>query len=365
MGIPELNTVPIARWANGLERPFVIAGPCSAESHEQVLATAAALAGKVQWFRAGVWKPRTRPNSFEGVGSNGLKWLVDAKEQTGLPVITEVAKAKHVEECLEHGIDALWVGARTTPNPFAVQEIADALQGVDIPVLVKNPINPDLQLWVGALERFHKAGINRLAAVHRGFSWFERTPFRNAPMWEFALKLRQQFPQLDIICDPSHIAGERSLIGHVCQKAMDLNMSGLMVETHIDPANALSDAQQQLSPTELEELLVGLVVRDPNAGDEAFRNKLEELRSIIDELDEELVQKLAARMAIAVKIGEYKRENNVTVLQEERWQQIMRRQLSLGGKLELSERFITAFMDAIHQESISKQEDVMNRELAK
>lgn len=365
MGIPQISTVPIGQWFNGHQRPFIIAGPCSAENREQVLATARTLVGKVQLFRAGIWKPRTRPNSFEGVGSEGLEWLAEVKRETGLPVMTEVANAAHVEACLKHGIDALWVGARTTPNPFSVQEIADALKGVDIPVLVKNPINPDLQLWVGALERISRAGITKLAAVHRGFNWFERTPFRNSPMWEFPIKLRQMFPDLDIICDPSHIAGERSLIGYICQKAMDLNMSGLMIETHIDPMNALSDADQQLSPEKLDELLNGLIIRDPDAGDLAFRSKLEELRSIIDELDDELVQKLSARLSVAEKIGEYKRDNNVTILQLERWEQIMRKQLNLGSKMELSEEFINDFMNAIHKESIRRQEGVMNQSVAK
>jgi len=361
-----LDTVPIGEWFNGHTRPFIIAGPCSAESREQVLDTAKALAGtgKVQLFRAGIWKPRTRPNTFEGVGVDGLKWLAEVKETTGLRTITEVANAAHVEACLEHGIDALWIGARTTPNPFSVQEIADALKGVDIPVLVKNPINPDIQLWVGALERISRAGVKRLAAIHRGFSWFDRTPFRNSPMWEFPIKLRQMFPDLDIVCDPSHIAGERSLISYVAQKAMDLNMSGLMIESHIDPANALSDAEQQLAPKDLQDLLEGLVIREPDAGDMAFRSTLEELRSIIDELDDEIIQKLSARFSIAEKIGEYKRDNNVTILQIERWEQIMRKQLELGDKMDLAEEFINDLMNAIHKESIRRQEGVMNRELA-
>ncbi|MEZ4737946.1 MAG: hypothetical protein R2818_00940 [Flavobacteriales bacterium] len=253
----SLKSLPFSSWGLGLQRPLLIAGPCSAESGPQVLATAQgiAAAGKAQVFRAGLWKPRTRPGSFEGAGTVALEWLAEAKAATGLLTMTEVATADHVEACLKAGVDMLWVGARTTPNPFSVQELADALRGVDIPVFVKNPINPDLQLWVGALERFERAGIRRLAAVHRGFSWFERTPYRNSPMWEFPIRLKAAFPDLEIICDPSHIAGSRDKLGAIAQQALDLGLSGLMLEVHDDPRSALSDADQQLTPRDYAGLI--------------------------------------------------------------------------------------------------------------
>lgn len=356
----KLPTRPFSDWGLGLERPLLIAGPCSAESREQMLDTARGIrqhAPQVKALRAGIWKPRTRPETFEGLGEPALEWLVEAGKETGLLTMTEVANAQHVEACLKSGIDMLWIGARTTPNPFSVQEIADALKGVDIPVFVKNPINPDLQLWVGALERLARAGITRLAAIHRGFSWFERTPYRNSPMWEFPIRLKAAFPGLELLCDPSHVAGARARVAEVAQQALDLNFSGLMVETHRDPAHALSDAEQQLSPAALGDLVGSLIFRQrtPSA---LAADHLQQLRDLIDQLDEEILQKLGARMAITERIGEYKQEHNVAILQPERWERIMLRQLRLAEGLGLAPAFVEAFMNAIHQESIRRQTTV-------
>ena len=308
-------------------------------------------------FRAGVWKPRTRPGGFEGVGDRALAWLKRVKEEAGLLVMTEVATPEHVESALKAGIDMLWIGARTTPNPFSVQAIADALRGTDIPVFVKNPMNPDLQLWVGAIERLATAGITRLAAIHRGFSWFERTPYRNSPMWEFPIRLKAAFPHLELICDPSHIAGHPDKLAEIAQQALDLNFSGLMIETHRDPANALSDAQQQIHPTALRGLLDSLITRMSAPGTNAV-DQLQALRDLIDQLDEEIAQKLAGRMDIAERIGEFKQAHNVAILQPERWDRIMRRQQALGQRLGLSPMFIQAFMNAVHEESIRRQSAV-------
>ncbi|HPF89168.1 MAG: bifunctional 3-deoxy-7-phosphoheptulonate synthase/chorismate mutase type II [Flavobacteriales bacterium] len=352
----DLHPRPFAAWGLGLERPLVIAGPCSAESEAQVMATARGLAatGLAQVFRAGVWKPRTRPGSFEGVGDVALPWLARVKEETGLRTMVEVATAAHVDAALNGGVDMLWIGARTTPNPFSVQEVADALRGVDIPVFVKNPINPDLQLWIGALERLHRSGLNRLAAIHRGFSWFERTPFRNSPMWEFPIRLKAAFPDLELIGDPSHISGNRTLLAGVAQQALDLGFSGLMIEVHADPGQALSDADQQLRPAEFEGLVRSLIFRqaEPTPG---MRDRLDELRELIDQLDEEIAQKMGARMELAARIGEHKRAHQVAIIQPERWEWIMERQLQLAPHLGLSEAFIREVMDAVHRESIRKQ----------
>lgn len=346
----------ISAWGLGLKRPLVIAGPCSAESPAQVLEAARALKadGRAQVLRSGVWKPRTRPGSFEGAGDAALGWLQDAKRETGLLLATEVATPEHVEAALKAGIDILWIGARTTPNPFSVQAIADALQGVDVPVMVKNPINPDLHLWVGALERLSRAGLRRLAAVHRGFSWFERTPYRNSPMWEFPIRLKAAHPGLEVLCDPSHIAGSTERIGLVAQQALDLGFSGLMIEVHPDPASARSDADQQLTPAAFGLTLDALIYRQAVPTD-AMRDGLEELRDLIDQLDEEIVQKLGARMDIAERIGDHKRLHNVAILQPERWERIMKRQLRMARHLGLSEAFVREFMDAIHRESIRRQ----------
>jgi len=339
-----------------LGRPLLIAGPCSAESEDQVMRTATGIRaeGKATVFRAGLWKPRTRPGQFEGTGSQALPWLQRVQRETGLLVMTEVATAEHVEACLEAGVDMLWIGARTTPNPFSVQEVADALRGVDIPVFVKNPINPDLGLWIGALERLAAAGIDRLGAVHRGFSWFERTPYRNSPMWEFPIRLKAAYPELEVLCDPSHIAGSRDPLGTVAQQALDLGLSGLMMEVHHDPENACSDADQQVTPLAHARLVDSLIFRKqaPTAG---MVDRLQELRDLIDQLDEEVTQKLAARMAIAERIGDEKRTQQVAILQPERWDAIMKRLLGMAPHLGLSDGFVREFMDAVHRESIRRQ----------
>ncbi|MBP7514724.1 MAG: bifunctional 3-deoxy-7-phosphoheptulonate synthase/chorismate mutase type II [Flavobacteriales bacterium] len=359
-----LEPALLSTWGDHLSRPLLIAGPCSAESEEQVMVTARGIvktAPGVRVFRAGVWKPRTRPGAFEGMGEEALVWLQRVKRETGLFTATEVATPEHVDACLRHGIDMLWIGARTTPNPFSVQAIADALRGVDIPVMVKNPINPDLQLWVGALERLHRVGIRKLAAVHRGFSWSGFTPYRNSPMWEFPIRLAAAYPELPLLCDPSHIAGKPEKLHEVAQKALDLNFSGLMVETHHAPASALSDADQQIDPHELRRLLGSLSFRAA-ASDARLRDRLEELRDLIDHLDADIAQKLGARMDLSERIGAYKRDHNVAILQPERWERIMSAQAELGRRLGLSPDFIEGFMNAIHQESIRRQTEAWEQQ---
>jgi len=356
----SLNTKKISDWGLGLDKPLIISGPCSAETEEQVVTTAKEIAalGKVNVLRAGIWKPRTRPNAFEGIGPVGLEWLNTAKKETGMLTATEVANGAHVEECLKAGIDILWVGARTTVNPFSVQEVADALKGVDIPVLVKNPINPDLGLWIGGLERINQAGITRLGAIHRGFSTFEKTPFRNLPKWSMAIEMKRKYPDLDIICDPSHIAGNRDLIPYVCQKALDLDMSGLMIESHITPSVAWSDAAQQVTPGALGELLDSLTFRSASVPDEG--NALDGLRKEIDNLDDDIFQKMASRMAVAENIGSYKKDNSVTILQVGRWEEIVNKRIALGKAMGLGDEFLDAFLKLVHKESIRRQNVVMN-----
>lgn len=354
-----LNTLPFASWDLGIASPLVIAGPCSAEGEEQMLATARGIKAtdRAHAFRAGLWKPRTRPGSFEGAGEQGLMWLQRVKQESGLLTMTEVATPEHVEACLRAGIDMLWIGARTTPNPFSVQEIAEALKGTDIPVFVKNPINPDLELWIGALERLNRSGIRRLAAIHRGFNWFERTPYRNSPMWEFPIRLKAAFPELEVICDPSHITGSPDKLGTIAQQALDLGLGGLMVEVHHEPRNAKSDADQQIDPASFGQLMESLIFRKAHPT-EGMHDRLEELRDLIDQLDEEIAQKLGARMDIAERIGEYKLAHQVAILQPERWERILRRQLKLAGHLGLDPAFVREFMDAIHRESIRRQSAV-------
>ncbi|SFS80793.1 chorismate mutase [Sphingobacterium wenxiniae] len=357
-----LDIVPLKSWLDTGDKPLIIAGPCSAETEEQVVSTAHLLAntGKVNVLRAGIWKPRTRPGEFEGIGSIGLEWLKRAKEETGLLTATEVATAKHVEEALAAGVDILWVGARSTANPFTVQEIADALQGVDVPVLVKNPVNPDLSLWIGALERINGAGIKKLAAIHRGFSSFEKTAFRNEPMWDLAIQLKSACPELPIINDPSHICGNRELIPYIAQKAMDMDLQGLIIESHIDPSVAWTDAKQQVTPAALSDLLDNLSVRRPESNNPAFEDKLAELRQQIDQLDDAILKQIGDRMKIAEKIGEYKRDNNVTILQVSRWDEIVEKRLQLARALTLSDDFATKYLELLHNESIRKQNEVMN-----
>lgn len=358
----NLNIQPLESWLNIKNEPLIISGPCSAETEEQLLSTAHLLAatGKVSVLRAGIWKPRTRPGEFEGIGSIGLEWLKRAKEETGLPTAVEVATAKHVEEALAAGVDILWIGARSTANPFTVQEIADALKGVDIPVLVKNPVNPDISLWIGALERINNAGITKLGAIHRGFSSYEKSSFRNEPMWELAIQLKTLCPQLPIINDPSHICGNRELIPYIAQKALDMDMQGLMIESHIDPSVAWTDAKQQVTPAALEELISKLSLREPDSANEAFVDKLAELRKGIDKIDDVLMQKLGERMAIVEKIGQYKRDNKVTILQVNRWDEILKKGSAFARALKLDLGFTEKFLELVHGESIRRQTEIMN-----
>ncbi|MBN1158656.1 MAG: bifunctional 3-deoxy-7-phosphoheptulonate synthase/chorismate mutase type II [Bacteroidales bacterium] len=343
------------------ERPLLLAGPCSAESEEQIMSVAAQVKEMgIHIFRAGLWKPRTRPNTFEGVGKTGLPWLKRIKEELGLYVAIEVANVKHVYEALKHGIDIIWLGARTTANPFAVQEIADALQGVDIPVMVKNPVSPDVELWIGAIERINRAGISKLAAVHRGFSAYGRTLYRNNPEWEIPIELKRLIPDLPIITDPSHICGNRELLFEVSQKAMDLEFSGLMIETHCTPDQALSDAQQQITPEQLKRLLSRLVLRKPDIQNQMLLSTLEELRDQIDHYDDKLMEILELRMQVAEKIGEYKKQNNITILQTSRWDEVLRSRIEDGKKKGLDEEFIIKVFRAIHEESINHQTRIMN-----
>src|SRR6201985_1188684 len=358
----NLNIEPLNSWIKTGSEPLLIAGPCSAETEDQLVATAHLLAktGRVSALRAGIWKPRTRPGEFEGIGSIGLEWLKRAKAETGLPTAVEVATAKHVEEALKSGVDILWVGARSTVNPFTVQEIADALKGVDVPVMVKNPVNPDLSLWIGALERINNAGITKLAAIHRGFSSHEKTAFRNEPMWDMAISLKTHAPELPIINDPSHICGNRELLGYVAQKALDLDMQGLMIESHIDPSVAWTDAKQQVTPAALVELIERLTLRKPDVQGHDLKDKLAELRNHIDKIDDVVFQKMAERMQIVEKIGNYKKENGITILQVNRWDEILNKRINYGKALKLSPDFTEKLLELLHTESIRKQTEIMN-----
>ncbi len=358
-----LNITPLGDWLAVSDKPFVIAGPCSAETEEQVMETAFGLTGisQVKVFRAGIWKPRTRPGAFEGVGNSGLKWLHRVKKETGLLVTVEVANPRHVEEALDHDIDILWIGARTVVNPFAVQEIGEAIGGRDIPVMIKNPLNPDLKTWIGAIERLNQLGLQKLVAVHRGFSFFNRSPYRNAPMWEIPIELKRLFPNLPVISDPSHICGNREMIPATIQKALDLEMNGLMIEVHNNPVKALTDKNQQITPVQLREMLSKLILRR-ESGSIEFENKLEELRSEIDKLDEELMDILARRMKVVEDIGTYKKSNKITILQLKRWNQIINDRIEAGEKMGMSREFMLKLLQTLHEEGIQRQIDVMNRE---
>ncbi len=325
-----------------LRKPIIIAGPCSAETEQQIMTTAKSIAQIDQniIYRAGIWKPRTRPDCFEGIGSAGLKWLQQVHTETGLKTATEVANAEHAEECLRAGIHVLWIGARTTVNPFSVQEIAEALKGTDIPVLVKNPVTPDLQLWIGAFERLNKCGVTRLAAVHRGFHSHNLTPFRNDPMWNLAIDLKTSCPELPVICDPSHICGSRELIPYIAQKAMDMDMQGLMIETHCLPDIAWSDAKQQITPSSLKQLLTTLVIRKPQPVGVKNSTELDTLRSNIDKTDDALLHLLLNRMKVSEQIGSYKRNNNITILQTNRWEELLSDRMETGAMMGLSEDFV-------------------------
>lgn len=342
-----------------IEKPLLIAGPCSAESRTQLLQTAAALKElNIAYFRAGIWKPRTRPGAFEGVGIIGLEWLQEVKKTYQLPVCTEVANVKHVYEALKAGIDMLWIGARTSTNPFAVQEIAEALKGVDIPVMVKNPINPDLKLWIGAMERLQKCGIQHLAAIHRGFSIYEKINYRNQPKWQIAVDLQREYPDMLMICDPSHIGGQQEYVLPIAQKALDLNFDGLMIETHHNPTEAWTDAQQQISPSQLHWILDQLVVREQTSSRRA-EEELEELRATIQNLDEELIKLLSTRMSISEKIGAYKKSNNMTILQHAQWEKLLQRNMKHAQQAKIEKEFTTKLFKLIHQESINVQEKIL------
>ena len=353
----ELELSPINLPSDN-ERPFVIAGPCSAETEEQVVTTAKQLSEKgCHLFRAGIWKPRTKPGGFEGKGDEALPWLANVKKETGMLVSTEVATPEHVEKALQHGIDFLWVGARTTANPFAMQALADSLRGVDIPVLVKNPVNPDLELWIGALERLNQAGVKRLGAIHRGFSSYDKKIYRNLPMWQIPIELRRRYPTLPLICDPSHISGRRDLIAPLCQQAMDLGFDGLLVESHCNPDEAWSDAMQQITPEVLDYILSLLVIRNETLTTEGIT----QLRHQIDELDNQLMELLAKRMRVCREIGQYKKEHNMTVLQTQRYKEILDKRGVQGAMCGMSAEFAAKIFEHIHEESVRQQMEIINK----
>jgi len=356
------NTKELRTWLDdmNLDHPLVVAGPCSAETEEQVLRIAHELKDSdVNYFRAGIWKPRTRPGNFEGVGALGLKWLQKVKAETGMKTATEVANATHVKLALEHDIDLLWIGARSTVSPFIVQEIAEALNGTDKIVLVKNPVNPDLALWLGGIERLYTANIKNLGVIHRGFSTYEKTKYRNIPEWQIPIELQNRFPDLPLICDPSHITGNRDMIFDVSQTALDLNFDGLMIETHFDPENAWSDAAQQVTPKKLIQIMNDLRIRKTTDSESEFKKELNNLRAQINVMDNQLIETLGKRMKVSNQIGELKKKKNVAVLQSKRWNEILGSMILEGEEKGLSEEFILRMYKAIHQESINHQEKIM------
>ena len=337
------------------KRPLIIAGPCSAETEEQVITTAMQLASKsIKIFRAGIWKPRTKPGSFEGIGVEGLSWMQRVKKETGMYITTEVATPKHVEAALKAGMDMLWIGARTSANPFAVQEIANALQGVNIPVLIKNPVNPDLELWIGAMERINNAGVKKIAAIHRGFSSYDKKIYRNLPQWPIPIELRRRIPNLPIFCDPSHIGGKRELVSPLCQQAMDLGFDGLIVESHCNPDRAWSDAAQQITPDVLDYILSLLVIREKKQTTE----NLKELRKQIDECDNDLIEILSKRMRVSREIGTFKKEHEMAILQTERYTEILEKRGAQGALCGMSPEFIKKVFEAIHEESVRQQMEI-------
>ena len=360
-----LDIQPICHWLPKIDNPLLISGPCSLESEEQTMATARELAKdkRVFVYRGGIWKPRTRPGSFEGMGSIALEWLKRVKEETGLLIGTEVANAQHVEECLKAGVDVLWIGARSTASPFVVQEIADVLKGTDQVVMVKNPVNPDVQLWIGAFERLSQAGIKNLVAIHRGFTPFGESKYRNYPSWKTVIELRQLMPNLPIICDPSHISGKREFLFEISQKAFDIGLDGLMLESHIDPSCALSDKDQQVTPAELGKILDKLVIKYTSSNDPLFENMLDTLRSRIDGIDHEIIEILASRMEIVKQIAMYKKQNKVTALQINRWTQIIEDRINTARKLNLDETFIKIIFQLIHEDSVRQQTEIMDSDL--
>ena len=358
-----LDLVPLYEWGMFTEpRPSVVAGPCSAETEEQVLETAKGLKELgINVFRAGIWKPRTHPGCFEGVGIPGLKWLQKVQKEYGLKVAVEVANEKHVYECLKHGVDVVWIGARTTANPFLVQEIADALAGSDVPVLVKNPVNPDLDLWIGALERLYGAGIRKLGVIHRGFSTFDKMRFRNDPHWDIAIELRSRFPKLPFFVDPSHMGGSRDYIQEISQRSLDLGFEGLMVEAHCNPSAALSDSKQQLTPEQLKDMLHNnIVVRDADSESKEWKENIDQLRAKIDVIDENILYALSSRMQISRRIGEYKKDNNVAIVQASRWDSILDKVIEKGHEYGLSEKFLKDVFNAIHEASVEVQNEIIS-----
>ena len=364
MADKKLEIIPMYEWGMFTEpKPSVVAGPCSAESEEQVMETAKGLKEMgINVFRAGIWKPRTHPGCFEGVGAVGLKWLQRVQKEYGLKVATEVAGEKHVAECLKHGVDMVWLGARTTANPFLVQEIADALKGTDIPVLVKNPVNADLDLWIGALERLSRAGIKKLGVIHRGFSTFDKIKYRNDPQWQVAIELRSRYPELPFFVDPSHMGGSRDYIQEISQRSLDLGFEGLMIESHCNPAVALSDAKQQLTPDELSDLLYNqVVVRDKDSDAPQWKENIDQLRAKIDVIDENIVYALGSRMNVSRKIGEYKKENNIAIIQTARWDKVFSKGLEKGKEYGLSEKFLSDVFTAIHEASVEVQNEIISR----
>lgn len=360
MQVSELSS-----WGIGSDKPLIMAGPCSAETEEQLFETARSLKEmNISIIRAGIWKPRTRPNNFEGVGIEGLRWAQQVKKALGVKIAIEVATPAHVFEALKHNIDIIWIGARSTANPFTVQEIANALSGMDIPVFIKNPVNPDLSLWLGAIERIANAGITRIGAIHRGFSSFQKSKYRNVPMWQIPLELKSKFPKMPMICDPSHISGVRDWIFEVSQRALDLDYDGLIIESHRDPQNAWSDASQQLTPTQLGEMLTKLKTRRSTSENPEFIDRLEDLRDQIDNIDREIFEAVAARMRIVDRIGYYKKENNVTVFQVNRWKEISDNRKQWAKALNLNEEFMEEFFKLIHDASIRRQTAIINSEEA-
>ncbi|NNJ70248.1 MAG: 3-deoxy-7-phosphoheptulonate synthase [Kiritimatiellales bacterium] len=352
-----MNKQRLKAWGFPLEKLFVAAGPCSAETEKQVLATARALAGHgLGFFRSGIWKPRTRPGCFEGVGREGLAWMDRARAETGLKIGTEVAEPSHVEACLEYNLDALWVGARTTTNPFSVQAIADALRGTDIPVFVKNPMSADIGLWIGAIERLANAGLTRLAAIHRGFSSSLEMRYRNAPAWKIPIELMRRMPDLPILCDPSHICGKAGLVPTIAQEAMDLLFDGLMVEVHPDPPHALSDAAQQLTPEQFLSMIDHLERPSEKSNDATFANHLSKLRENVDDIDSQMLELLGKRMEVVREMGRLKTQQNVSTLQPGRWKEILADRVRKGIGLDLSEEFVLQIMQSIHEEAILQQE---------
>ena len=359
----NLDLIPLYDWGMFTEpRPSVIAGPCSAETQEQVMETAKGLKDLgINVYRAGIWKPRTHPGSFEGVGAEGLRWMQQAKKEYGLKISTEVASEKHVFECLKFGVDLVWLGARTTANPFLVQEIADALKDTDIPVLVKNPVNPDLDLWIGALERLNRAGIRKLGVIHRGFSTFEKIKYRNDPQWQVAVELRSRFPQLPFFVDPSHLGGSKEYIREISQRSLDLGFEGLMIESHCNPSCALSDAKQQLTPDELRDMLYNQIhVRDNDSDSPQWKENIDQLRAKIDIIDENIIYALGSRMKISRQIGEYKRDNNIAILQTSRWDAVLAKVVEKGREYGLSEKFLNDVFNAIHEASVETQNEIIS-----